>query len=687
VAPPKFAPAHQSIVTLYDVMRQVALDQNWLTPNSAVSFTRDVFPVLARATAYQWINGTAYRGHGAEPDGNFTSQAFLARLAGAGSDSAPMRQAIFSRLREPGKLDPAQANFYYMPQLSGDGGDATDGDPKTWLTVTPEQYEALRRWAAGDFAADWAGPPAFAALEQMDPQAQPGALDRAALEYCIGGPFYPGIEMTYIALDPNLYAEPFRLTPTLQPGDITKHMALPWQADFYQCNTYWWPAARPDDVVTAETGDRRPWARGLSDQYPDPDYLHRRTGDSDMVRYWSDLGFVVPSPQPDGSTSYLESERRPYAGLDTRDCFYRVVNLAAYPDFRTKARELAEQFLADARAQGPAPAPARLGAILDELLGENGDYDPAADPVFRTRADVVERLRQLAPLNQLSFAWLRQCLKCGPADQVRGLLFSIWQEVNGGGRTEQSLPNLYTTLLRSVSIDMAPVDSQAYAQNPDLLESAFTLPLFGLCLSEFTESYLPEVLGLTLGATWQAANLNPAVALLRHYHIDAHFFTVSQGLANVIAGHAARAKQAVQLYLDQVRAEGGEGAMQAAWNRIWTGFVAYRTTGGLKPDLEHLLDGRRKPDLEAQVEALITQKQPYAQFSHGDLKLGPNYINDWFQDPAGLLAEMVKQGLLLPGDPDHSPFFRMLSFDGPMYKVFSDDEVDLLKEYVRSLKT
>ena len=26
-------------------------------------------------------------------------------------------------------------------------------------------------------------------------------------------------------------------------------MALPWQADFYECSTHWWPAQRPDNVV------------------------------------------------------------------------------------------------------------------------------------------------------------------------------------------------------------------------------------------------------------------------------------------------------------------------------------------------------------------------------------------------------------------------------------------------------
>ena len=32
----------------------------------------------------------------------------------------------------------------------------------------------------------------------------------------------------------------------LGPGDITQMMALPWQADLYECEDIWWPSHRPD---------------------------------------------------------------------------------------------------------------------------------------------------------------------------------------------------------------------------------------------------------------------------------------------------------------------------------------------------------------------------------------------------------------------------------------------------------
>ena len=44
--------------------------------------------------------------------------------------------------------------------------------------------------------------------------------------------------MTYIADTPAAWAAPLRLREDLSAGDVTKYMALPWQADFPTCHTH-----------------------------------------------------------------------------------------------------------------------------------------------------------------------------------------------------------------------------------------------------------------------------------------------------------------------------------------------------------------------------------------------------------------------------------------------------------------
>lgn len=109
-------------------------------------------------------------------------------------------------------------------------------------------------------------------------------LDKAVLFNCLGGRYSPGIDMTYIVRDVNLYNKewnnpsigPFRInaeqldytraqkeTPFLgvgyiplqeypvQPGDICKFMALPWHTDYNSCATHT-PSPNPGGKITGD---------------------------------------------------------------------------------------------------------------------------------------------------------------------------------------------------------------------------------------------------------------------------------------------------------------------------------------------------------------------------------------------------------------------------------------------------
>ncbi|MEV6429284.1 LodA/GoxA family CTQ-dependent oxidase [Nocardia sp. NPDC051463] len=332
VAPPDYAPAVGNIVTLYDV--QVGITPA-TTPPTTISFTTDIYPILARAAGYRWVNLGANQFHGHGTGGDFLNPEALRVLSDNTATARTARMSVFQRLRDPNLRDAAarQASKRFMPPLSGDAGDASTGQPATFLALLPHQYAAMRRWADGDFDADWPGhEPTPRRFDQIPVTEQPAALDRAALEACAGGPFFPGIEMTYTSRDPSMYVQPHRLRPDLPPGELTKRMALPWQADFYYCQVHWWPAQRPDEVVTeaafaefvAALGDptrtsdpqaataspqpdigdlprtARPWARSLNDT--------ATVADDEMVAGWSRLGVLRPRRLPDGRVVVVEGE-------------------------------------------------------------------------------------------------------------------------------------------------------------------------------------------------------------------------------------------------------------------------------------------------------------------------------------------------------------------------------------------
>jgi hypothetical protein len=284
-AAPKFAPAISNIITLYDVLLQVAVDRLKVKLPRKPSFAKDIYPLLQRAISMRWVSGmVAQPMHHADvksPEhemhhGDIEGPAH-ATLAGVipppGSPSA--RAAIFEKLRDPALAPTKSSGESDMPMIHSDYYPAEVNQPLTRI-----QYEVMKKWKKGNFISDWSVPPA-ASLEVT-----PDGMDRAALESCVGGAFYPGIEASWLLRDTYTYSEPFRLDGThLKPGDVTKQMAVPWQADFADCaqegELAWWPAQRPDDVFPASGGPQVPWTRGLVNSK------------SDMVRKWHRLGFIV----------------------------------------------------------------------------------------------------------------------------------------------------------------------------------------------------------------------------------------------------------------------------------------------------------------------------------------------------------------------------------------------------------
>lgn len=387
-----------------------------------------------------------------------------------------------------------------------------------------------------------------------------------------------------------------------------------------------------------------------------------------------------------------------YTGLRDRDYFHIMLNLDSYQDFLPTAWLLANRFLDDARKMQANPQleaelrpfrytrdnfEDRLDQIYQGLVDDVNRYEAQQSWALRTRDDVVEWIRQMAPFNQTDGAWLRNVVPVGPIDEVRSLLVNILMDEVGAGDPKLNHANIYTALLQSVDIYLPDVRTREYAENPSLLDSAFSVPLFQLVISEFSQAFFPELLGMTVYLEWSSVELANMVRLNEHFDIDSHFYKMHVAIDNAAVGHGAMARRAAELYLEQTRADSGEDVMQAQWERVWNGYVAFATTGTLADDM--LKKRLHSPAAAEKVVAMVQARAPRARLNHGQKRVAGKLINDLFADPAGLMAALIDGGMILPGDPDNSPFFGLLTSDGPMYKVFTDTEIETWKSWVRSL--
>lgn len=756
VSPPKYVPAIAPVVSLLDRIGPASGAPQDLKRRP--SFTRDIYPILNSAADARWVSVAAHRGHGAGKGGDFINQNTLPTLASNAPGAASLRQSVFSRVRNPNlPLDSEaaknQAYLRFMPQLSGDAGGAVEGDPRTFLRLSVAQYAVLEKWAAGDFDADWepgkVTPPEPKPLEEYPVAEQPDALTRAALAAGVGGGFHPGIEITYICEHSNLYAAPFRFRDDLEPGAITKYMALPWQGDFYSCMQWWWPSQRPEAVITeqqfnlvmgeevlksgpmgepspaevvigpagpdntdaaeradAALADRALWERGLAGYCdPDPFYASNPSRQSimqmenAMVELWSELGFVMPVKYPGGRPVYVERSRADMVGIDARELYYRLQNVDQYPEARRRAKWFVEHYLKRAAELEKDPNfpeawhhfkysaeafGARLQQIYNDLVIEGRGYDPANDPLFKTRADVVYWLTQMAPFNQNDGAWIRTLTPAGTLSEVDSLMFSVWMDEAGDGIQVEAHSNLYTELLHSLGVSPTDVRSRDYAEDDRFLDSAFVGPALALAAASQPTTFYPEILGFALQIEWTVLGIRPAAELLAYFGIDPKYYVLHIGIDNAAAGHGFRVRRAIELYLDQQRQTGGDEAVQEQFRRIWNGFVCFGTAGSLGQDVANYL--QNKPSPADQVAAIMTRKQPFGSLNHGPKTIGTEYINDLFENPTAFMSQLVAAGYIVPGQIESSPFFKLASFNGPMFGVFTDDELETFRRWTLWLK-
>jgi hypothetical protein len=284
VAPPDFAPPIENVVTLYDVVYNVmaGFDPRLaVSDTSKVSFTRDIYPILRRVSHMHWVSVDAAGHHGAEMPDHFISH--LDELSNK-EQSFGARNRIFRALRNP------QTGEGKMPKVP---------NPKLpGASLTEVQYKRMELWAKGKFDADWPGAePAPTPFDKLLDKDRPQALDRAALEACVGGPYFPGIEASRVMLEETTYDKkrPFRINTSMDPGALTARMAVPWQADFLACNIQngadWWPGQRPNQVRRGQENHAE-WAPS--------DWEFK-----DMVDKWAQLRFVV-AKEVENKVEYVE---------------------------------------------------------------------------------------------------------------------------------------------------------------------------------------------------------------------------------------------------------------------------------------------------------------------------------------------------------------------------------------------
>lgn len=308
IAPPDYAPHTKPLLNLYDTLLDRFIHKDEMVTMPELKFYDHIQPILKAIDNTKYLFPMPAHKHD------------FSEFVNNPLSNQTQRKYIFELLRAPNdNLSPKS-----MPLLLGSNYGTFDEnkidkiDPKkqrmasqSRSALTKYQYDILEAWKDDTYDHQENVYQAWKKNELIDKNpedATPHELTKAALENCAGGAFFPGIETSYNIRDKYAFVEPFRLDGSkLNPGDLTKQNALPWQADFFACsgeedevnniNVGWWPYSRPDAVYREGSDKQQRWTP--KDQFPTNDLGYHA-----MVEKWSKLGFIV---EKDGK--FIEVQR------------------------------------------------------------------------------------------------------------------------------------------------------------------------------------------------------------------------------------------------------------------------------------------------------------------------------------------------------------------------------------------
>lgn len=270
--------------------------------------------------------------------------------------------------------------------------------------------------------------------------------------------------------------------------------------------------------------------------------------------------------------------------LDSRVLYHRLLNRETYPDSLPAAAIYVEKILAWTRLLMPfQPRLRRRFSYSPEALRQRVEaiyrremarYRPFHQPRL-SRELCLWGIEQMAPAILVDGCWLENAVGAEPVgDEVRRRLLRIFADEAGAGCSEQNHPNVHRRLLDSLGLALPPHASVDFAAHPRLIDAAFPLPVYLLAVGVWPERFFPELLGLNLaielsglGATYLSL-----VDTLRLHGVDPSIVQLHLSIDNLATGHAALAREAIELHLAQLARQGAD--VPGQWRRVWTGYCS-----------------------------------------------------------------------------------------------------------------
>lgn len=332
-----------------------------------------------------------------------------------------------------------------------------------------------------------------------------------------------------------------------------------------------------------------------------------------------------------------------------------------------------------------------LDALIDNVRVQMGVLEKTwqtrlADATSNEWRIEIERLLvgQSAPL-AMSFGTCLQGLSA-PAvfeDPAHLRAMALLADDVGAGQPEGGRADAYRVIARNFGLYALAGSPREIGYDRTVRDTMFRLPGLTYALSRRSDAFDCELVGFDL--CLRAIGLIPALRVLEGrasstylsrldlskaqgknaLPVGVSLFSVSRDVADAFASDVGGARRVNNGF---IRAAG----LVADWNAR----------------LIELMEAMIQPRIA--MAMLVQERAREAQVYHQEFKLENKPLSQWFReaqhDPLPLVDALSRSRLVRPSDPDRSLLVgRLLTSDGPMFRIFRDSDVAVIRRWIASL--
>jgi len=335
------------------------------------------------------------------------------------------------------------------------------------------------------------------------------------------------------------------------------------------------------------------------------------------------------------------------------------------------------------------PASPGTGQSLDTLIREAAGWSSGTAQRFQAMGALAgDDGRRLlvrraalgwAPLGLVSGAWLQWLTSPGTADAPLTLrILALYASDVGAGRPGGARGDAYLGLLRRLRAAENAVPLARLAGDPRIDDPAFRLPALLLLMSRRPDDFCEELIGADL--CLRALGLPPPLALARE-ELPADWAAIDY--SSVEDGGASPTEQCHAIAVALV----GAGRESAA--RVYAGFGW--TLAALRSQVESLHDellASLAPEYD--MAKLMRLRAREGLVYHRAVLLEDRPLAAWLKDcrddPRPFLDVLARSNLVMPGRSEDSPLVsELVSERGPMFRVFSSDDLAVISRWIDAL--